>query len=273
MNHSSTAPVFIHSWMTSLAHLDINGARFADAKVAAFLQSQDLSNTILIFMSDHGQRYGAIRETLAGWYEDKLPILSIYIPPSVRHKFPSWKESLIFNSKRLSSPFDLYKTIEHVLKEYSEDNSKAPLSEEKTPKQRIGQSLFAPISSQRSCEDAGIRINYCACLPPRRLDMTDPKLLEAAKTAVAYLNDAVPGQCAMSNLDRVVAGALMESLDETTYVVTFYTTPGDFLFEANVEYYEGAKFRVTTDLLRMNKISRSAECVDTSLLERYCYCL
>jgi len=68
----------------------------------------------------------------------------------------------------------------------------------------------------------------------------------------------------------------MESGDESevTYVVTFYTNPGHFLFEANVEVNpDNGKFQVSTDLLRMNKIERKADCVDTSLLERYCYCL
>jgi len=102
---------------------------------------------------------------------------------------------------------------------------------------------------------------------------------------VNYLNDILPSQCARTKLDRVVAGAVMANDDddssrkgeeEGTYLVTFYTNPGQFLFEATVEFKlttNELKFNVTNELLRMNKIVRPATCVHTAALERYCYCI
>jgi len=278
MSYSSRSPVFVHSWLTSLAHLDINGARYADTTVVEFLSQIDLSNTILIFLSDHGQRYGAIRETLAGWYEDKLPFLFMYLPPTITTKFPHWKEILEENAKKLTSPYDLFQTMTHVLKEYS------PSLVGDQPRS-YGNSLFTPISSHRSCSDAGIKVNYCACLPPKKVDEGDQRITLSAEAAVNYLNDILPSQCARTKLDRVVAGAVMANDDddssrkgeeEGTYLVTFYTNPGQFLFEATVEFKlttNELKFNVTNELLRMNKIVRPATCVHTAALERYCYCI
>lgn len=263
-------PLFLHTWMTSLAHLNINRAAFGDSAVHSFISSLDLSNTVLILLSDHGQRYGAIRETLPGWYEDKLPILSVYLPPNVRDKAPEWRSNLKENAARLTSPFDLYKMMDSILKEFS--NQTDSLENSRT----FGESLVGgPISSSRRCEDAGVGVNYCACVPPRKIDASDPTLILAAEAAVKYLNNNVPlSVCEGARLDRVVAGALMandKGDDKPTYVVSFYTEPGQFLFEATVELVNSS-FKITTDLLRMNKIVRSASCVKTSLLERYCYC-
>jgi hypothetical protein len=271
MSLSSKAPVFVHSWMTSLAHLNINHAKFGDSSISKFLSSLDLSNTILILLSDHGQRYGAIRETLAGWYEDKLPILSIYLPPRLKKSFPEWGEALKENSQGLTSPFDLYQMLAQVLNSFSNNNNQTA-----EIKRKFGESLLSHISPSRSCGEAGIKINYCACVPPTKLDTTDPLVLGAVGAALKYLNEVVPSsQCAEASLQRVVAGAVMFNGKghDPTYVVSFYTNPGQFMFEATVDYYENSgAFNVTTDLLRMNKIVRSASCVDTSLLERYCYC-
>jgi hypothetical protein len=92
-------PSFIYSWMTNIAHGDLNQAQGADFTYETFIRSLDLNNTILFFMSDHGYRYGEIRQTFVGWYEDKLPNFWVYLPPSVRKNFPSWEESLKINTK------------------------------------------------------------------------------------------------------------------------------------------------------------------------------
>lgn len=66
---SNTAPVFVHSWLTSLAHHSYNNLQFGDNSIANFIhQLIKVSNdqTVFFFMSDHGQRYGPIRETQQG---------------------------------------------------------------------------------------------------------------------------------------------------------------------------------------------------------------
>ena len=92
-------PVFLYSWMTNLAHEDINSAKHGDGIYADFLKRADLDNTILFFMSDHGYRYGSIRQTFPGWYEEKLPNLWIRLPLTLRHRFPDWQKYLKLNSR------------------------------------------------------------------------------------------------------------------------------------------------------------------------------
>lgn len=63
-----------------------------------FWQSLDLNDTILFFISDHGYRYGPIRQTFAGWYEDKLPNFWVYLPPGIRASHPKWADALALNA-------------------------------------------------------------------------------------------------------------------------------------------------------------------------------
>lgn len=48
-------PLFLYSWLTNMAHNDVNAAQFGDKTYANFIRNADLNNTILFFMSDHGK--------------------------------------------------------------------------------------------------------------------------------------------------------------------------------------------------------------------------
>jgi len=96
-------PIFVNAWLTQLAHDSLNSLQFGDEEFAEMLERLDsseiLENTILVLVADHGYRYGGIRETLAGYYEDKLPILWVRLPQPVIQKFPEWETSLTVNSR------------------------------------------------------------------------------------------------------------------------------------------------------------------------------
>ncbi|CAL8110909.1 unnamed protein product [Orchesella dallaii] len=269
---SSNTPVFVHSWLTSLAHHNYNNLQFGDDSISSFVESLgEMTNTIFFFMSDHGQRYGPIRETPQGWYEDKLPTNWVYIPPKFRDRYPEWYESLQENAKSLTSHFDVYKTILHVLKEFDPEN-RAEEFYNRSVLQK-GQSLFEPAMENRSCADAGIPVNLCACSKPESISVDDEQVKAAAQSALTYLTNSIPlDLCAKPTLERIVRAGFIRSPTRPIYVITLVTSPGDFLFEVNVEK-ELDNFVIRTDLLRMNKITRPANCISTPLLERYCYCL
>ena len=167
---------------------------------------------------------------------------------------------------------------------------------------KYGQSLFTEVPLTRECQNAGVSDGYCACVIPKKLPANDTQLIKAAEAAVKHINKFIPRQCAPLELQRVIAGAVkaknqlnedltgptMKISNSTvpglsmTYIVAFSTKPGDFLFESNVNYYSSKNgrsdsradgvFRVSTDLLRMNKISTDVSCVRDGYLEKFCYC-
>lgn len=103
LGHQNKTPVFSLFWSTATSHNDLNSIQKLDDTYSAYLTRWKskgyLDNTLLIVMGDHGYRYGAIRETILGYYEDKLPNMWIKIPPWITEDFyPEWQESLEANS-------------------------------------------------------------------------------------------------------------------------------------------------------------------------------
>ncbi len=103
LGYKNNTPVFSVSWSTENSHEDLNSIQLVDNTYANFLtrikNKGYLDNTILIFMGDHGYRYGPFRETLLGYYEDKLPNMWIRLPPWIREEFPEWQNALEINSR------------------------------------------------------------------------------------------------------------------------------------------------------------------------------
>jgi len=159
----------------------------------------------------------------------------------------------------------------HVLKTFDHEN-KAEEFYNKSVHQK-GQSLFKPVMENRSCDDAGISVNLCACSKPEPISVENEQVKAAAESAVVHLANSIPlDVCAKPRLERIVSAGLIRNPSRPIYVISLVTNPGEFLFEVNVEQ-EHDRFVIRTDLLRMKKITRPADCVSTPLLERYCYCL
>ena len=65
----------------------------------------------------------------------------------------------------------------------------------------------------------------------------------------------------------------------STYIIAFVTAPGDFVFEANVNYNSRGDvgsmedFSINTDLLRMSKMNTDVSCVHDGFLEKFCFCI
>jgi len=103
LGHQNKTPVFATSWSTTTSHDSYTGIQLLDEPYRDFLlrleQKGYLENTIMFFMGDHGYRFGKIRETLIGFYEDKLPNLWIYVGSKVKERFPMWEETFRVNSQ------------------------------------------------------------------------------------------------------------------------------------------------------------------------------
>ncbi|KAE9546696.1 hypothetical protein FO519_010092, partial [Halicephalobus sp. NKZ332] len=70
---------FSLTWSTQLTHDDINALYLYDEEFLGFFESikEELHNSYLFFMSDHGARYGDFREVAAGHREQINPALFI----------------------------------------------------------------------------------------------------------------------------------------------------------------------------------------------------
>ncbi|KAF2905052.1 hypothetical protein ILUMI_01134 [Ignelater luminosus] len=179
-------PNFGLFWMNSYSHDNVNAVSRMDERILSFLTDLSthniLQNSIVIFLSDHGSRYKPILNTSAGWLENRLPFLYMWIPKWLREKHSNKYKNLIKNTKRLISTYDLYMTIQDILllsgKNYSIEQSRG------CPKCK---SLFEEVDKERSCEDAGIQDNWCACHDVTNIQKTREIVICAAKFFISEI--------------------------------------------------------------------------------------
>ncbi|XP_076101162.1 uncharacterized protein LOC143070945 [Mytilus galloprovincialis] len=164
-----TSPYFSFTFITRLTHDEVSNTKKADDLYFRFLEGlskeSTLNNTILLFYSDHGIRFGKFRQTFIGKIEERLPFLFIILPQWFKEKYPEIYQNLKINQQRLTTPFDIFETLTHILNFYTYDIQNS--------KKRPGLSLFNPIPETRRCEDANILPHWCTCATQHVLSTRD----------------------------------------------------------------------------------------------------
>merc|ERR1719495_867985 len=101
-----------------------------------------MNHTIILFISDHGQRWGSFRSTYAGMLEERMPFVYAIFPPWFRTRYPEVWQNLVANTRRLTASFDLYSTLVDIM-----NGAYADL--ERTYQSHHGQSLFTMVPLNR----------------------------------------------------------------------------------------------------------------------------
>ncbi|KAG5867478.1 hypothetical protein JTB14_000228 [Gonioctena quinquepunctata] len=275
----NSTPGFGLFWMNTFSHEDVNCPTSMDDDFVEFFE--DLwkrgfsQNTIFVFFSDHGFRFGKIRLTHTGRIEERLPFIHIWIPESFRRSHEELYANLVGNSKKLTSPYDLHMTLQHILS-LSNDNFKENPAQG-CPKY---QSLFKKISDHRTCADAGISKHYCACSDYEKMHVSDPIVKEAAEFFVDRLNEMIIsyGQessgCAFYYLEKVAhAQSLVVRTGFEENILLGIVTIPEANFEGTVKVIRGEGN--TFSLMEVNRLDRYAPktfCVKNSRVQMYCYC-
>ncbi|XP_023932391.1 uncharacterized protein LOC106165597 [Lingula anatina] len=175
----------------------------ADDELTKFLKYLEkdghLDSTVLILMSDHGCRFGKLRETFQGKLEERLPFFSFRFPEKFQKLYPEAYRNFLINAKRLTSPFDIHATFMDMLN-YKQSETEAD------GKLKRGISLFEEIPLERTCADAGIEPHWCACQKWERLNISDPDVTEASHEVVSTINKMTKekrDKCSRLTLGRI----------------------------------------------------------------------
>lgn len=257
--------------MARLTHNEHNNAGIADRSVHDLLSKlfhkNLLSNTILILFSDHGIRFGDLRETMSGRTEERLPFIFIHLPDESKN--PDWIENLQINKHRLTSPFDIHSTLMHLVNGHP--NEKFP----------FGMTLFQEIPESRTCASAGISDHWCVCQSVKQLD--DLTLLNTeAQFIIEQINRMfVPlsDKCARLELDQIIRAFEYETNNELTdyefkqYLITLRAKPSAALLEATVKtQLNNSSKKLIGDVSRLNFYGPQSKCIDNAYLQKYCFC-
>ncbi|XP_044572558.1 uncharacterized protein LOC123257456 [Drosophila ananassae] len=117
-------------------------------------------HTIMIFFgADHHKKGDFTRKMDKAFLDFHLPMMFIYLPPWFRKKYPKHTQALHLNQQRLSSNFDIYNTLMHII-QMGNGSSGSYQTSRDCP---FCQSLFINLPWDRDCKKAGIPKEDCAC--------------------------------------------------------------------------------------------------------------
>ncbi|KAL1435590.1 hypothetical protein MTO96_000245 [Rhipicephalus appendiculatus] len=176
-------------------------AHVLDKPLKTFLANLERGNTsfetTLVLLSDVGKSHWD-----TGITGDGMPFCFVKLAPLLIERHPSVVSRLSINEHRLTTPYDVHATLKALATMPGE------LSPKPTPR---GRYLFAPIPANRTCIDAFVPKEYCACADTSKADSAQfsPETLSLAQRALEFLNNATSSssslgdQCATFVLRRV----------------------------------------------------------------------
>ncbi|XP_062540415.1 uncharacterized protein LOC134208663 isoform X2 [Armigeres subalbatus] len=282
-------PSFGLFWTNTFSHNDISDPSSMDQRIKYYLQQLDdrgiLNSSMVVFFSDHGLRFGAVRSLLTGWLEERLPFMFLWLPEWFKEQHPEAVQALKINRNRLTNPYDLHATLKHVL-ELSEriDNLPPPLSCPNC------QSIFQEMPWNRSCEETSIAPHWCTCSNFEKIDKSSKIVHEVLGFVINEINrDLDDNQrnltkkiCAKIQLKSISLAKVARYPDavepHTDYLLIFDGKPGSGKFETTVRHYTirdqtKSPFEVTGSISRLNEYASQSECMHVDYLRKYCYCL
>ncbi|KAH8282814.1 hypothetical protein KR054_010017 [Drosophila jambulina] len=297
--HMQRYPFFSFNWWGNGAHGYMKMSRFVDDRFEQFFSRLNnagiMNNTFIVFMSDHGKRWGPFRQTYQGIIEDSQPFLSVLYPGWMRNKYPMAIKNLAGNAHSLVTTFDLHETLRHLLHPSSlEDESITRQSEElskyKASQIPTGVSLFLPIPPERTCLTSHISSQFCLCNRQVAISADNPIVKLSANIIVDSINKLLEEypECMPLQFESIVSAhyAVPESQNhfdvQKSHKSEFYSGK-DILVRLKVQpgvaYFEGMtrmhkhRLHLIGDVVRLGgDNSKRIECIQNPALEPFCYC-
>ena len=250
-------------------------------------KTKRLESTVVIFFGDHGMREGGFRQTSQGKLEERLPFMSITLPPFFHRKYPEQVRNLKRNSKVMTTPYDIHVTLKHLMASFPKPPDHHP----------HGCSLFTDISVlNRDCKEVGINPFWCVCshYTPVMNAYQDPTIQKIARAMINTINKIVrtTSQTALDKCHELSlniisrASKMMKRFSNTrrtsgagdvfhTYEIVFKTNPCGGIFEATAEYdTKTQQIKVNENISRINRYGDQPKCIQQQFpyLRKYCCC-
>ncbi|CAD6196464.1 unnamed protein product [Caenorhabditis auriculariae] len=284
---------FAFWWTQDMSHDYLNVIGKTDNDIEGFLRRNFdfLKNSIIIVMSDHGHRYDRIRETTIGRLEARLPYLSIRIPDDVKRKYPKLYKSVLENSERMTTQFDVNESLNDI--------AWGRLAEpQEEPQKQRARSFFHPISPNRTCFEAEIPFGYCPCYSEVEAPRKDSR--EAAEVLLKELNTLLRRgkiekenyKCAPLSLSEVISATVqlppatvvddpqtgknlpLTQLQLLYRVVLKTTSPSNAVLEGVVIHdVKQDVWTFSGEVERNNRYGNSSHCVADRVLKKICHCI
>lgn len=263
---------FAYVWISDVPHENHTHLTILDDPLEGFLRDLTslgvLERTALLFLSDHGVRYGSIRLTEAGRHEDLTPFAFLALPAWFLRNHPEAAVQLEVNQRRLVTAYDFHATL----------LSLADLPSLRAKPTLKGLSLVGPVPPQRSCNDAFVPDHFCACLGSRGRVENASQAEALGRFGVAYINAQAgvhfPRLCRIWSLASVDEAEVLggDIAGKVLFRLRLTTTP-----TAHFEVYGMIKNstydnRRVVFVQRLDKYSNETKCLPLSRMQHLCMC-
>ncbi|KAI8040707.1 hypothetical protein M5D96_006650 [Drosophila gunungcola] len=256
-------------WTNTHSHSDISQTSSMDDYMAEYLRKLVLQgtmdNSVVVFFSDHGMRFGPTRATWSGHLEERLPAIFIWLPHHLRRSHPEFVRGLQSNRNRLTTPYDLHLTMKHIL----------------SLSGRVDMESLGPAPDCPQCQSLLRPVS-----PYVTISSTSKESRMLGKRVVSYLNTYVSEfrngtfakLCAPLSLHSIKSAfrAHQNALDPEevhTYRLIFVTSPNKGQYEATLRHNRtDDSVQVTGSVSRLNVYSGEADCMSDFGAKKYCYC-
>lgn len=285
----SERPIWGLFWSSSFSHDDYAMPSKMENFVLQYLLDFEMDSvfddSIVIFLSDHGARYGKLMDLDSAYLEERLPAMFIYLPPWFRAQYPQYAKALKTNRNRLTSNFDLHNTLKHIVELAGVPNAPPLPKANDCP---TCQSLFYPVSAFRNCSDAGIPEHYCTCEPFKNIKSDWSSRI--AHRVIDRMNDYLWAKnmsslCHNLTLDYIHKTEIkiglehnfhddLSHMDIGVYRTKFKVEQNSADFYATV-IYNNITNHVDVDvetISRTNSYEEDSTCIQDKIVKLYCIC-
>lgn len=274
-------------WTNSFSHNSYDIAATMDSTLVNYFKNWEnmgiFENSVVIFFSDHGVRWGPLLKLSEGFLEERLPMFFISLPIWFKENYPNLVKNLEINQHRLVTPFDINMTLQHLLK-----LAKPSYNVYQTQDCQKCQTIFNEMPENRTCNDAGIPEAWCTCIP-FQIESPKSKTIKAVTQLIIqemnhyFEQKNLTSLCSTLKLKEITLAKKRfrdESLtinNLTTYAIDFTTDPltnPKTLFSATVDYDEKHKtiHLNVEDISRKSLYESTAKCTDDKQFKKYCIC-
>lgn len=303
VNTMEGRPSFSFTFVTRLTHDSLNAAGHADEPTFHLLRDLHdngaLNRSLLVLFSDHGIRFGPIRQTYIGKFEERMPFIYLFFPKWFQQQYPHLAENLRQNQDRLTTPFDIHATLVHLLNVTRQPSPE--LNETLATLTPNGISLMDPIPASRTCEQASILPHWCPCQTHRPVPVNQPVVVNSALALIDTINELLKPYedvCATLKMEKILDARFGQANDVVLRFVKHQNdvinrhvilgekinAPGDYLivlsaapsggvFEGTIRYdVEDGTYRVLDDISRLNMYGNQSICIDNARARKFCFC-
>lgn len=270
-----TTRLFGFFWEESVSHEHLNNPHIMDEDYFQFLtnleESSYLNESVIIFVSDHGMRWGDIVRTEQGRQEERLPLLQALFPKSFKRRFKLAVQNFQLNRHRLTTPYDVYLTLLDIMDPSLLEDTTI-MKRSKSNKCSEKSSLFLPISTKRTCKSVQIEEHWCSCYKGKKLEVGNLVRIFSAQFLVNHINELLApfGQCQKLSLARILEATVVKRGKLLVYSIVLETYPGNAILDGTV-LKERDTWTVSGTVSRLNRYQNNS-CIGDDSVRLYCFC-